>query len=336
MKTSKPLSLNVIVATYNRAGLLARTLESFARAEKPQTLEIIVTVADNNSSDDTRATVEKFKNELANAELEYVFEPRQGKSFALNRALAQTTQDLVAFIDDDEEIAGDWFVEIARMFGARWDEIDFAGGKVLPRWESDKLPAWATPGFPGIAWRDYGETEWFFGAETAILSGGHAIIKRAVFDEIGFYDENIGPAGKNLLGCEDDAMYDRLLAARKIGVYNPRLVIFHFVPNRRLTKNYFRQWCYGNGASQHLIDIYHKPFAGARVLGVPRFMYREALASLWQTAKSSFGANRETAFLNEIGFLVFAGYFYERNLKRSFLARPLGKIVRRLAPSVAR
>lgn len=336
MNNLKQLTLNVVVATFNRADLLRRTLASFARAEVPPNLAITVTVADNNSTDDTARAVSEAQAEFGAIKLQYIFEPRQGKSFALNRALAESHQDLIGFIDDDEEIAANWFVEIARMFGTRWTEIDFAGGKVLPRWEnSNALPVWATPNFPGIAWRDYGDAEWFYNRETAILSGGHAIIKRSVFDETGFYSENIGPAGKNLLGCEDDVMFDKLLAAGKTGVYNPRLVIFHFVPEYRLTKNYFRQWCCGNGASQQLMDVYYKPFDGARVFGVPRFMYRAALESLWRSVKSTAGGNR-AAFLNEVGLLVFLGYFHERNLKNSKLAEPLRRLAARFAPSVAR
>ena len=337
MNKLKNLTLNVIVATFNRADLLRRTLASFARAEVPPTLAITITVADNNSTDDTARAVKEAQAEFRAIKLRYIFEPRQGKQFALNAALHESDQDLIGFIDDDEEIAADWFVQIHEIFAARWTEIDFAGGKVLPRWENQNaLPVWATKNFPGIAWRDYGDHEWIYSRETAILSGGHAIIKRTVFDETGFYSENIGPAGKNLLGCEDDVMFDKLLAANKKGVYNPRLVIFHFVPDYRLTKNYFRQWCYGNGASQQLMDVYYKPFAGARMFGVPRFMYRTALASLWQTIKSTASGKRQTAFLNEVGLLVFIGYFHEQNLKNSRLAKPLRRIARRFAPSVAR
>lgn len=332
----KFLTLDVIVPTFNRADLVARTLASLAAAEKPRTLEITITVVDNNSTDDTQRTIADSAALFNGIKFESLFEPRQGKTFALNAALVRARADLISIVDDDEEIQPDWYSRVAELFGARWDEIDFAGGKVLPRFASDP-PAWVAPGYAGIGWRDYGDREWFFGAETPMLSGGHAIFKREIFDQLGLFDENIGPSGKNLMGCEDDVLYDKLLNAGKTGVYDPRLVIYHHVPEYRLTKNYFRQWFYGNGASQHLMDVHYKTFEGARVFGVPRFMYRTAANSLLAAARAKLNpATRETAFTKEPAFWVFCGYFNERNFKNRRFARPLHRLAARFMPSVVR
>ena len=165
--------------------------------------------------------------------------------------------------------AGHWFVEIAEIFRAR-DEIDFAGGKMLPVWEVEP-PEWVEPLKDGvISWRDYGEAEWTYGENTPMLTGGHAIFKRSVFDEIGLFAEGVGATGKNLMSCEDDILYDKLLAAEKRGIYSPRLVVYHFVPKYRLSKSYYRQWCFGPGASWDLMDKFYKTFEGARIFGVPR------------------------------------------------------------------
>lgn len=321
MSESKLLKLNVILPTYNRAVLLRRTLESLANAEIAPTLDVLATVVDNNSSDETRETIEEFVKKQGKVRFEYLSEARQGKSIALNAAVKKSVADLIATIDDDEEVAADWFVEIANLFGSRWNEIDFAGGKVLPRWESPP-PVWVTKDWAGISWRDYGETEWFYNEKTPILSGGHSILKRELFEELGFYNEAVGPTGKNLIGCEDDVFFDKLISGGKRGIYSPRLVIYHFVPDYRLTRTYLRQWCFGNGASQNLVDLYHKPFDGTRLFGVPRFMYREALASLRKTFAANLRGRRETAFAEERDFWIFWGYFYARNIQNSRLESP--------------
>jgi glycosyltransferase involved in cell wall biosynthesis len=294
-------------------------LQSFVLAKRADSLDVTVTIADNNSSDETANVVKEFCPQFGEIRLEYVFEKRQGKQFALNTALARSEADLIAMIDDDEEVAEDWFIEIARLFGSRWDELDFASGKMLPRWETEPAPGWASPDWAGIGWREFGEEEWTHTADTPIACGGHAIYKLSVFHELGFYHEAVGPQGKNLMGCEDDVIYDKLITAGKRGIYCPRLVVRHFVPDYRLTRNYLRQWSYGNGASQNLVDIYYKPFEGKRFLGVPRYLYRDAARSLRKCLAARLRGKPEEAFAAERQFWVFWGYFYTRNLQNSRL-----------------
>jgi glycosyltransferase involved in cell wall biosynthesis len=322
MQNLKPLKLNVIVPTYNRADLLRRTLKSLAEARPAPSLDVLVTVADNNSTDDTKKVVEEFAPLFKDIKLEYLFEEQQGRSFALNAALARSTADLVSTVDDDEEIAADWYLEVAQLFGSRWETLDFASGKMLPRWETEPPPVWASPSWSGIGWRDFGEEEWTHTSETPIVCGGHAIFKLSLFHELGFYTEGLGATGKNLMSCEDDVFYDRLISAGKHGVYCPRLVILHFVPDHRLTRNYLRQWSYGNGASQHLVDVYYKPFAGKRLWGVPRYLYREAAVGLGKTFSSLLRGKRDEAFAAERQFWLFWGYFYARNIQNSPLESP--------------
>src|SRR5258705_13933579 len=95
--------LDVIIPTYNRHLRLRRTLESLLAAEVPQGLTVRVTVVDNNSVDATWRAVEGYANRFGER-LSYVFEGRQGRSFALNAGIASTGGDLIGMIDDDEEI----------------------------------------------------------------------------------------------------------------------------------------------------------------------------------------------------------------------------------------
>jgi glycosyltransferase involved in cell wall biosynthesis len=75
----------VLLCTYNRAPLLATALESLRQVRCStvfpwELLELLV--VDNNSSDDTRGVVERAARRFP-VPLRYVFEPAQGKSYAL-------------------------------------------------------------------------------------------------------------------------------------------------------------------------------------------------------------------------------------------------------------
>src|SRR4051794_33716325 len=79
-----PLSASVLICTYNRAAMLGATLESLRHLHASQPWDIVI--VDNNSSDDTRAVVEAFATTVV-VPVEYIFEPTQGKSHALNTGI---------------------------------------------------------------------------------------------------------------------------------------------------------------------------------------------------------------------------------------------------------
>ena len=327
------MKLNIIIPTYNRADSLRKTLQSFLDAEKPQNLEVEITIADNNSTDHTKQIYEEMKPHFSAFNLEYLFEQKQGRSFALNAGIKNADGELISAIDDDEEIESNWFVEVEKIFRERWDEIDFVGGKLLPNWETEP-PVWVEPLKDGvICWRDYGDEEWIYTRETPMITGGHGIFKAQVFRDIGLYEENVGAAGKGFISGEDEILYDQLLIHEKRGVYNPKLVIYHYVPAYRLDKNYYRRWLFGVGISRYLADTHYKPFDGAKLLGVPRWMYRKALSRIIEKFRHDLRGNETDSLAAENEPLVFAGYFYGKHLQNSWLDRPLQSVAGRLVRS---
>jgi glycosyltransferase involved in cell wall biosynthesis len=330
------MKLDIIIPTYNRAESLRETLQSFLEANLPENLEVLITVVDNNSDDHTKQVVEEEMLKFADIKLRYLFESKQGRSYALNRGIKETDGELLSGIDDDEKIQADWFVEVEKIFSERWDEIDFVGGKILPIWESEP-PNWIEPLKNGvICWRDFGDEEWIYSKDTPMITGGHGIFKRKVFEEIGLYQEDVGAKGKGFISGEDEVLYDQLLVSEKRGIYNPKLVIYHFVPEYRLSKNYYRQWLFGVGVSRFLADTHYKPFDGATLFGVPRWMYRESLNQLFNKIRYSIKGFETESLAAENQPLVFLGYFYGRNLQNSPLDKPLQTIVKRLFQSHSR
>ncbi len=317
------MKLNIIIPTFNRDQSLKETLQSFLDAKLPENLEIAVTVVDNNSTDNTLKIVEEVKAQFSTIKLDYLFEKKQGRSFALNTGIANADSDLISGIDDDEKIDENWFVELEKIFRERWDEIDFVSGKILPTFESEP-PNWIEPLKLGvICWRDFGDEEWIYDENSPMITGGHGIFKRSVFEQIGLYAESVGAQGKGFISGEDEVLFDQLLEHKMRGVYNPKLIIYHYVPAYRLSKNYYRRWLFGVGISRYLADKNYKPIEGARIFGVPRWMFRSAFSGI--AAKfSHFLKRNETESLSaENQPVIFAGFFYAANLQNSLLQKPL-------------
>lgn len=310
------MRLDVIIPTYNRCDLLPRTLESLRVAEVPPGLDVGVTVVDNNSRDRTRETVEDWKPKF-DGRLTYVFESaRQGRSAAVNAGVKATNGDLIGIIDDDEEVDRGWFTCVHRAFAD--PKVDYIGGPCVPQWGA-KPPSWLPANYNGvIGWVDGGDKIISFDEYSGILMGGNAVLRRALVEKVGMYSPDLGRTDKALLSCEDEDLYRRLQAAGARGFYRPDLIIHHYVPQERLTKKYFRRWCFWRGVSRGIIDRKH-PAEVVYAAGVPRFLIGQAARGSLRKLRASLRANGYDAaksFSDELAMWDLAGFFYGKHLYR--------------------
>ena len=307
--------LDVIIPTHNRHLMLARTLESLLAAELPLSLSVRVTVVDNNSSDATRETVEALSGRFKD-NLRYVFEGRQGRSFALNAGISSTDGDLIGMIDDDEEVDRLWFRSIESMFSSC--EVDFIGGPYVPRWGA-KEPEWLPLNYLGaIGWIDGGDTIVPFDRTyPGILMGGNAVLTRKILDKVGYYNTALGRRGTRLLAGEDDDMYRRLLAVGARGLYVPDLIIYHYIPPERLMKGYFRRWCFWRGVSAGVIDREQR-MPVVYLGGIPRFLFGAAARGLCEAFAGIVKRRSQSprTFSGELALWDAAGFFYGKHFYR--------------------
>src|SRR5687767_13611834 len=135
----------ILIATYNRATLLGETLDSLRRLKVSPGRQWEILVVDNNSTDGTRAVVERHAADFP-VPLRYLFEARQGRSSALNAGIAASDGEVIAMTDDDVIVDERWLDAACDvLLGGRRAEdggaIAYAGGPVEPIWEIDP-PAW--------------------------------------------------------------------------------------------------------------------------------------------------------------------------------------------------
>lgn len=310
------MRLDVIVPTYNRQDLLPLALNSLFAAEMPAGVEVTITVVDNNSTDGTRAVVESFRDQFGDR-VRYCFEKQQGRSFALNAGIAATTGDLVGIIDDDEEVDRNWYK--IGVEALKEGDLDFVGGPYVPRWGS-LPPEWMPREYGGVVgWVDGGDKAVPFDSNyPGILMGGNVVFTRAVLERVGPYTTWLGRTDKGLLTGEDEELYGRLLAQGAKGMYLPHLIIYHHVPSERLTKRYFRSWCFWRGVSLGLLDRTRK-LPCAYLFGIPRWRHRNALRGLLSTAKHVVvkPKNPAQAFAAELGIWDWLGLLYGRHFRRA-------------------
>jgi GT2 family glycosyltransferase len=219
------LDLLVILSSHNRSESLRRTLESFARADR-RGLNIQVLVVDNNSTDSTRAVVERFADRLP---VRYLFEPQAGKSKALNRALSvREPAHCVMFTDDDVEVEEGALRNILQAM-ERWPAHSVFGGRVIMAWPTDTVPGWARTlyeqqkAFPHL---DFGDVEGLFPAGRYPIGPNFWVRGEALTDCLRF-DERIGPPPARPIMGEDTSFLISLEKAGHSIIYVPDVTVHH-------------------------------------------------------------------------------------------------------------
>jgi GT2 family glycosyltransferase len=267
-----------------------------------------VIVVDNNSTDDTRAVVQWFVSR-GTVPIRYVFEPRQGLSFARNAGIARAAAPLVAFTDDDVRAAPDWVAQIKRCFDAH-PAAGFIGGKVLPRWQGS-VPEWLTPDhWSPLALVDYGNAPVVVDSRRpSCLVGANVAFRREVFDRVGGFEPSVQRVMDGIGSAEDYDLQMRVWRAGGHGVYAPDLLVTADIQPERTTKAYHRRWYAGHGRFSALMRLKEclspegtlvpERTQASRLFGVPSFVYVELFSSVRTWLSAALRRDESSAFYHE-------------------------------------
>lgn len=234
------MKLSIIVATCNRVGSLQSLLESISNWSLPSSLNWELLIIDNNSKDATREVTESFVRKYP-SRVRYLFEGAQGKSFAVNRGVRESTGDLLVFTDDDCIPDSRWLENIAAEFASRPD-LGILGGRIELFNPDDKPITIRT-------WRDRrvlsSAPDAFF-----FVAGCNMAIRRDVLRSVGDFDPKLCPGSRKDLVAEDaDLIYRAFLKGIRVE-YDPDVLVYHNHGRRSETDvvNLSRKYLRGRGA----------------------------------------------------------------------------------------
>ena len=306
--------ISVVISTYNRAALLRAALRSLF-AQKIENLDYEIIVVDNNSSDDTPATVESLKSESP-VNLRYVRESRQGNAYARNAGVEQAAGPIIAFLDDDCIADEHWVATIKYTFD-RDPDLDFVGGRVLPLWERDP-PSWLnTAHWAPLALLDYGTEELNIDGQTPLgLLTANIAIRKEVFAELGGFLPALQRVKGSIGSMEDHEFLLRICRGGKRGMYLPNLITRAGVDPERLTKAYHRRWHTGHG---HFYAVFNDPEwerSRFQIAGVPSHLYKETARQAVAWCSKLLSGKRDAAFESECRLRFFYGFFRQRRKDR--------------------
>lgn len=300
------MKISVILCTYNRCQSLAKVLDSAAASTLPNSVDWEVLVVDNNSTDQTLEVVESFARRHPHR-FRYYFEPRQGKSYALNTGVRQARGDILAFTDDDVTVEPTWLRNLtASLHSGKWVA---AGGRTLPD-RTFSPPRWLAIqeryACGALAIFDRGPCA---GELTEAPSGNNMAYRKEAFEKYGDFRTDLGPrpGSRDPQKCEDSEFGSRLLTAGELMRYEPAAIVYHAVPASRLRKEYFLNWWFDKARSD-IRAFGVQPGTKWSLAGIPLALFRRL--GVW-TLRWMVAAKPRVRFECKLNVWVIAGKITE-------------------------
>lgn len=250
--------LTVAIRAYNAAARLPKLFACLQQQLLPEGLNWEVVVVDNNSSDATAKVIaEVARSCVLPCPLRYVLEVRQGAAFARQRALLEAQADLVGFLDDDNYPAPDWIAELWQ-YSQLHPEAGAFSGKIYGDFEVPPPPNFNHLA-SYLALIDRGDRPFSYSRrKDRVLPPGAGLVirKSAWLKSVPKTFTISGPVGASLaLKGEDMELLGWLQKSGWEILYNPKLVISHYIPAWRLERDYLMALVRSIGLSQHMIRM---------------------------------------------------------------------------------
>ncbi|MFQ5540408.1 MAG: glycosyltransferase, partial [Candidatus Binatia bacterium] len=230
--------VSIIVATSGRVEKLRRLLDGLNQVDGREEINHEIIIANNAADEATASAVEGLVDEYCQRggnRTWQVREPIPGKCRAQNRAIPLAKGSILVFLDDDVEVTPSWLQSIANFFTSNPHEV--MQGSVLMRDRDRNDPQFrkALRRYRTIDFIDYGYPP---GTDLNTLTGGNIAVRRKVFEQVGMFNERLGPGEAGI--SEDVEFAKRLLKAGMRVGYEPQAAVYNEVDRSRLTEEFFR------------------------------------------------------------------------------------------------
>lgn len=241
--------ISAIICTYNRERYLYNVLQSLVAGDLP-TEEYEIVLVNNNSTDGTEAEVRRFQTDYPQVQLRYCVEPQQGLSYARNCGIRESQGDILVYVDDDALVNKEYLATYTDFFRRNADAVA-AGGPILPQYDGCEEPDWMSHYTRQLVTGKLylGEKEREFPGD-AFPGGGNAAYRKSVFDAVGLFNVELGRKGNSLIGAEEKDLFDKMTSQGMKFYYLPTAILYHLIPPKKLTQDYFDRLTYGIGVSE--------------------------------------------------------------------------------------
>ncbi len=218
------VKVSICICTYKRPELLGPLFSKLSKLRSDGLFDLNVIIVDNDSSESARQIVEYHAND-GDMEISYFVEPVQNISLARNRAIKNSSGELVALIDDDEFPEDDWLTNLYRCMIE--NKADGILGPVLPHF-AEAPPAWVLKGrlFERPTHKTGCVLDW------RNTRTGNVLLKRKIFENNdNWFDPEFGSGG------EDRDFFRRKIAEGYTFKWCNEAPVYEIIPSGRWSKS---------------------------------------------------------------------------------------------------
>lgn len=173
---------SVVISVFNKAGYIGKTLQSVL--DQTHT-DFEIVVVNDGSTDSSESEILAVKDDR----IKYYPQENQGAGAGRNAAISKAGCEWIALLDADDRWHTDYLEQIDKMIGEYPKESVFATGVAIEKSGTTIIPNYSV--------NDLGEDEVrvldFFKSSYihSLLTSSSTVVRRSVFDEVGFYDPTI-------------------------------------------------------------------------------------------------------------------------------------------------
>jgi len=255
------MKISIIVPTCDRADSLALTLPSLVCQTYPAT-DYEVLIVDNGSTDHTARVVAESSAAYPSRTIRYILDPTPGSTAARHRGAREADGDLLVYVDDDIDADPGWLRAIFDTFADR--QVELVGGPSLPKYAVE--PAhwlntfWSHRANGGhscgyLSLVDLGDQPFEMENPNYIWSLNFAIRKQTLAMLGGFNPDRMPWELRRFQGDGESAVTRKAKALGLKAMYQPKALVYHRIPESRLTVEYFERRAYLQGIDESFHEI---------------------------------------------------------------------------------
>ena len=190
-------SVSIVICTFGNTTDLLATLNSINEARVPDNLIAELIIVDNSPTYEMRHVLQTSVDLCPRLRLRVLHEPRRGKVYALNTAIAATESIAMLFTDDDVRVPPDWIEAMVHPILAGNADAVAGGVHLAP----DLCRPWMEPLHRG--WM--ASTEVIDPKRPEALIGANMALSRRVFERVPMFDPELGPG--SALGSGEESLF---------------------------------------------------------------------------------------------------------------------------------
>lgn len=233
------LKIGICIATYKRIEGLSCLLRSISRQEiaANTAYDIKVYIVDNDKNGTALEVVKKIESDYP-YNIIYAIEERSGIPYVRNRLVSLTAkEDLIIFIDDDEEADIKWLEELLKCYSE--NKYDVVTGPVIGKIGTN-APEWAKKG------NFYNSDRYPDRSEVNVFYTNNTLINRRALDKIIMpFEESMA-----LSGGTDMLLSMKMKVLGRRYIWCDTALVYEEIPQERLKMTWYikRRYRIGNAS----------------------------------------------------------------------------------------